>query len=330
MGDIGTQGKPGKAIAALLQNHKEQIALALPKHLTADRMARIALTEVRKNGKLAKANAISLFGAVIQAAQLGLEPGSTMGHCYLVPFKGEVNLVIGYRGMIDLARRSGQVISIAAHVVYANDQFSYKYGLNEDLHHVPAEDGRVEPRHVYAVARLVGGGVQFRVMTWTACMAVRDKSEGYQAFKQGRIRSNPWDSHPEEMAKKTVIRRLFKYLPVSVEIQRAVALDEMADAGVSQANAAIIDAEFVITEDEEPDAPQGEQPQVRRRSEKQAEQPQEAGDLASLLSGLQNAADAERIDYLRSKANESLQGSGLEAFQRAATQRMTDITTTTE
>ena len=82
----------------------------------------------------------------------------------------------------------------------------------------------------------VAGGVQWEVMTLAAVLSVRDKSEGYRAFKEGKIRSNPWDTHFEEMGKKTVIRRLFKYLPVSVEIQHAVSLDEMADAGINQQN----------------------------------------------------------------------------------------------
>lgn len=320
-------------ISGLLKQYQSQIAAALPKHMTADRMARIALTEVRKSNALSKANPVSLFGAVIQAAQLGLEPGGALGHAYLVPYKGEVQLIVGYRGMIDLARRSGQMISLTAHVVYEHDEFTYSYGLHEDLVHRPAEDPRGNAVYVYAVARLVGGGVQFQVMSWDAVMQIRDGSEGYRAFKANKIRSNPWESHPEEMAKKTVIRRLFKYLPVSIEIQRAVALDESMDAGVSQANAAVIDGEFMVTEEEE--GATSLRDQVQRKSEAEppaSEGSQGGGDtspLASLLDRVMSASDAEALDLIRSEAKEALAGaeqkSALKTVQDAVANKMKSL-----
>lgn len=237
-----------------LEKHKAQIEAALPKHMTADRMARICTTEIRKNPYLLKCDPKSLFGAIIQAAQLGLEPGSALGHCYLVPYKRDLTLIIGYRGMIDLARRSGQIVSINARPVFEGDQFTYSFGLEDNLHHVPCEvDQRGEITHFYAVAKLAGGGVQWEVMHRSEIESIRDHSEGYRAFKAGKIRTNPWDSHFEEMGKKTVIRRLFKYLPVSIEMQTAVGLDEQADAGVPQQNDAVITGEWEVVEDEDAD-----------------------------------------------------------------------------
>lgn len=255
-GQVAQQSPGPKSIAGLLADPKvkSQMALALPKHMTADRLARIATTEIRKVPALAKCNIESFMGAIMQCAQLGLEPGSALGHAYLLPFgngkasDGLANcqLIIGYRGMIDLARRSGQIISIAARAVHERDQFSYEYGLHEDLQHKPCEDG--EPgklTHVYAVARLKDGGVQFEVMS---------KLEVDKVKAQSKASSNgPWVSHYEEMAKKTVIRRLFKYLPVSIEMQQAVTLDERADAGIDQKNAAALTGEWQVIEDEIPE-----------------------------------------------------------------------------
>ncbi|HEJ2203269.1 TPA: recombinase RecT, partial [Pseudomonas aeruginosa] len=131
-GNVANNGQP-KTLAHLMTDPKikAQMALALPKHMTADRLARIALTEIRKVPALAKCNQESFLGAVMQCAQLGLEPGNALGHAYLLPFGNgkakdglsNVQLIIGYRGMIDLARRSGQIVSLTARTVHQNDQF---------------------------------------------------------------------------------------------------------------------------------------------------------------------------------------------------------------
>jgi len=239
------QNKP--IIAQYLEQYKSQIASALPRHMTADRMARIVLTEVRKVPKLLKCNPASLFGAVVQASQLGLEPGSALGHCYLIPYGKDVNLIIGYQGMIDLARRSGQIVSIEARAVYGADEFSFEFGLHSDLIHKPA---MAEPKerggitHFYAVAKLQGGGVQWDVMSKFEVNEVRDGSTGYKSSKRYG-KESPWDTHYQQMGKKTVIRRLFKYLPVSVELRTAINIDEMADSNISQQNSALIDGEYI-------------------------------------------------------------------------------------
>lgn len=247
--NIANQGP--NTIHGFLEKYKGEIARALPKHMTADRMARIALTEFRKNPDLMKCDPATLFGAVVQCAQLGLEPGGSLGHAYLLPFKNnkrncmDVQFIVGYRGMIDLARRSGQIISISARAVHANDQFSYEFGLHEDLKHKPDESGNPGAlTHVYAVARLKDGGVQFDVMSKSEIDRVRAQSKASG--------SGPWSSHYEEMAKKTVIRRLFKYLPVSIEMATAVTLDERVDAGLGQENDLVI--EGVATVSDEPES----------------------------------------------------------------------------
>lgn len=231
--------KRGNDLASLMSDPKikAQMALALPKHMTADRLARIALTELRKTPALARCDQTSFLGAVMQCAQLGLEPGNALGHAYLLPYGNVVQLIVGYRGMIDLARRSGQILSIEARAVYAADKFHVSLGLNPDLIHEPNWDSgdRGELRFVYSVAKLKDGGTQFEVMSRQDVERVRSQS------KAGK--SGPWVSHFEEMAKKTVIRRLFKYLPVSIELATAVSLDEQAEVGLPQDNPLTIDQE---------------------------------------------------------------------------------------
>lgn len=233
---------PATQLKGLLDKAKKEIEAALPKHMTADRMLRIAMTEVRKNPALLECDKASFIGAIIQASQLGLEPGSALGHCYLIPFyngkKGikEVQFMPGYRGFLDLARRSKQVMKITARVVREGDEFGYEYGMEETLTHRPGEDnedGKIT--HVYAVAFLSDGTKAIEVMTIKQIEKIRQKS------KSGDY--GPWKEHYEEMARKTVIRKIFKYLPVSIEIQQAVGYDEAVESGISQENDKVIELE---------------------------------------------------------------------------------------
>lgn len=232
---VHTDRKPLTAAEWLKQDSfKNSLKMALPKHMNPDRMSRIALTELRRTPKLSECNPMSFVGAVIQCSQLGLEPGNNLGHAYLIPYGKECQLIIGYRGMIDLARRSGQVVSLQAHVVYENDTFEFEYGLTPKLRHVPARSNHGNFVYVYACATLKDGGAQFEVMS-------REDIEQIMAASKSS-RSGPWQTHFDEMARKTVIRRLFKYLPVSVEMTQAVTLDEAAESGM-QNNSAIIEHE---------------------------------------------------------------------------------------
>lgn len=270
----GKAEKP-KDIAHLLASAavQNQIKAALPRHMTPERMARIATTEMRKVPKLRECDPMSFLGAVIQCAQLGLEPGNALGHAYILPFdkrekvggqwktvRTEAQVIIGYRGMIDLARRSGQIVSIDARAVFEGDRFNCELGLDPKIEHVPdwQNPNRADPdklRFVYAVAKLKDGGVQFDVMSRADVDAIRARS---QSASKG-----PWVTDYAAMAVKTVVRRLFKFLPVSIEMQTAVGLDEMAEAGLGQNNGAVIDADFVFTDDEpdpfEPQGPDGAQ-----------------------------------------------------------------------
>lgn len=244
--EIAVQAK-AKSLQSLLQISKSQIEMALPKHLSPDRLLRIAMTEARKLPALLDCTQTSFIGAIIQAAQLGLEPGGALGHCYLIPFKNtktgntEVQFIVGYRGMIDLAYRSPKVKKIIARAVYDKDKFSYDFGLDEKLVHVPAQDGSGDKlTHVYCIVELDDGVRLFDVMTR------RDVEDAKARSKSAEF--GPWKTDYEAMAKKSVVRRFFKFMPSSIEIQEAVGLDEAADRG-EQNNGAIIEAVGVRVEE---------------------------------------------------------------------------------
>lgn len=218
----------GKTINDLFEQMKPAIAQAIPKHLTPDRLLRIATTSIRTNPKLKVCTPESLLGAVMQCAQLGLEP-SILGHAYLIPYKNnnketgqyvyECQFQIGYKGLIELARRTGQISSIMAQAVYEKDIFEYEYGINDKLRHVPADGDRGPVVKYYAYAKFKDGGYSFLVMSRRDIEIHRDKFSKSKNY-------GPWVDHFDEMAKKTVLKALMKYMPISVEFQRAVDQDE--------------------------------------------------------------------------------------------------------
>ncbi len=241
---------PEQTVAAYLKKMEPEFAKALPAHMTAERLARVALTTIRTTPKLLECTIPSLMGAVVQAAQLGLEPG-LIGHCYIIPYGKEAQFIIGYKGMIDLARRSGQIQNIYAHAVYEADHFEYELGLHPKLEHKPASGRRGVMTYVYAVAHFKDGGYQFEVMDMEEIERRRQRSK---ASKNG-----PWVTDFEEMAKKTVIRHMWKYLPISIEIQQQAAQDEIVRKDITSEPKSVysdaIEAEGVVAEDIPMDEP---------------------------------------------------------------------------
>lgn len=227
------------SIKDFLRSKKGMIQQALEgTALTPERLLSVVMTEMRKTPALRECTRDSLFGSLVQAAQLGLEPGSALGHCYLIPYRNrkagtvECQFQIGYKGMIDLARRSGQIKKIYAHCVFEQDEFLVEYGMEQRLVHKPFLDGPAgNVIGAYAVAHLVGGGDQFVYLP-------RHKLDGVRKGSKAGD-SGPWKDHFESMCQKTAARALFKWLPVSIEAATAAALDEQADAGVAQDNSLV-------------------------------------------------------------------------------------------
>jgi recombination protein RecT len=215
-----------KNVRALLERSRAQIAMALPKHLDPDRMLRIAMTSIQRTPKLLDCEPTSLLGAVIQSSQLGLEPDGVLGHAYLIPYGTKVQFQCGYKGLLDLARRSGTLSTVEARAVYEGDEFAYAYGLHPRLHHVPTTSPGTGPlTFAYAIVRLTNGGVQWDVMSRAQIDAHRAR------YSRATGDDSPWQTAFDEMAKKTILKRALKLCPASIELQRAIAHDDAVDSG---------------------------------------------------------------------------------------------------
>ncbi|CAM5246888.1 Recombinase RecT OS=Lysinibacillus sphaericus OX=1421 GN=LS41612_10660 PE=4 SV=1 [Lysinibacillus sphaericus] len=214
-----------------------QIQRALPKHMDADRIARIALTAVRATPKLLECDQMSFLAALMQSAQLGVEPNTGLGQAYLIPYGKQVQFQLGYKGLIDLAVRSGQYKAIYAHEVYKEDEFSFAYGLHKDLVHVPSTNPEGEPIGYYAVYHLKNGGYDF--VYWTRERIDKHAQKFSQAVQKGS--TSPWKTNYDAMAKKTVLKEVLKYSPKSIELQKVVEADETIKNEVSEDMSDVID-----------------------------------------------------------------------------------------
>ena len=245
-------------VKSFMESQTASLAAVLPNHVDAERMVKLALGAMRTTPKLLNCNVESFMGAVVTCSTLGLEPNTPLGHAYLIPFENrqkgttDVQIVFGYKGLIDLARRSGQIVSIAAHEVCANDEFHFSYGLDEKLIHNPTLTSRGDVIAFYAVAKLVGGGYAFEVMGRDQVEEIRDASQNYKfAREKGKT---VWGQHFVEMGRKTVLRRLFKYLPVSIELATASNIDSNTEAGKAGNYEEALKGEYSVMPDDAPAA----------------------------------------------------------------------------
>lgn len=247
-GQVQQSVTPEQSLNNLLKRMGPQIQRALPKHMDADRIARIALTAVRATPKLLECDQMSFVAALMQSAQLGVEPNTGLGQAYLIPYGKQVQFQLGYKGLIDLAVRSGQYKAIYAHEVYKEDEFSFAYGLHKDLVHVPSTNPKGEPIGYYAVYHLKNGGYDF--VYWTRERIDKHAHEFSQAVKKGW--TSPWKTNYDAMAKKTVLKEVLKYAPKSIELQKVVEADETIKTEVSEDMSDVIDVtDYSIVEEEE-------------------------------------------------------------------------------
>ena len=217
-GTTAVAEKKPKTIFDVIQAGAKQFATALPKHINSDRFVRIAITTIRQNPKLAQCNQESLLGALMVSAQLGLEPG-VLGQCYLIPYGRECQFQIGYKGMIELLRRSGQLKDIYAYSVYENDEFEMTYGLDRDLKHKPNLQNKGNFIGCYCVAVLKDDARAFEYMT-------KEEIEAHGKKFSKTYGNGPWKSDFESMAHKTVVKKMLKWLPLSVEFLEMANKDE--------------------------------------------------------------------------------------------------------
>lgn len=242
-------------LGAFLEKCRGQLVKAIPNRmLSPERLIRCVLTQCNQNPQLYDCTAISIAGCLVQAAQLGLEIGGPLGQAYMVPYnnKGtkEAQFQIGYKGLIALAGRNARSV-INSQIVCEYDQFRLDLGTKPSIEHSPSLGDRGKKLGVYAVVRYPDRPHDLEWMSWEEIAAHRAK------YSKQRGDYSPWVTAEEEMAKKTVIRRLAKRCPMSVELQRAASLDEYAEEGLPQGLA----EEFSIVADDEP-KPSGGKTQV--------------------------------------------------------------------
>ena len=217
-----------KTLQQVIKSMEGQIAKALPSVITPERFTRIVLSAVSANPKLAECSPMSFLGAMMTSAQLGMEVNTPLGQAYLIPRWNskknctECQFQLGYKGMIELAYRSGEVSTVSAHVVYENDAFEYELGLEPVLKHKPAMGERGAPIYVYATFCTKDGGYGFE------CMSMEDvrkhAAKFSDAYKKGY--SSPWTTNFEEMAKKTVLKKALKYAPMKTDFVRQITSED--------------------------------------------------------------------------------------------------------
>lgn len=225
-GETKEQNKLTKSmsISDLIKAMEPEIKKALPEVITPERFTRMALSALNTTPKLKECTQISFLAALMNAAQLGLEPNTPLGQAYLIPYnnkgKQECQFQIGYKGMIDLSYRNPQMQVIQAQAVYEKDEFEYELGLHPKLVHRPTTEDRGEVTLFYGLFKLTNGGFGFEVMSKTDMDAYA--KEYSRAFDSS---FSPWKSNYIGMAKKTVIKQVLKYAPLKADFQRALSSD---------------------------------------------------------------------------------------------------------
>jgi recombination protein RecT len=216
-----------KTARDLLESRKQEFAKALVNRIDPEAFIRVAHMAMSKTPALLECTPGSLLMALMESASLGLMPNGVLGHAYIIPYRNrgvmEAQFQPGYRGLIDLARRSGAVKSIVPRTVTSTDRFEVEYGLDEKLLHIPDLDNPGSMRFVYAVAHLTDGGTQFHIMPIKDVDRIRARSKA--------ANSGPWVTDYEAMAWKTVIKQLIKFLPLSLEADTAIQQDNAAEFG---------------------------------------------------------------------------------------------------
>ena len=254
---LAQQAPEQRSMQTYIKSMEGEIKKALPSVITPERFTRIVLSAISVNPKLGQCTPTSFLGAMMTSAQLGLEVNTPLGQAYVLPYNNhgvlEAQFQLGYKGLIDLAYRSGEVEVIQAHVVYENDHFECEYGLNPKLTHTPADSNRGEPIKVYAVFKTKSGGFGFEVMSMDD---VRQHAAKYSKAYSSSF--SPWKTNFEEMAKKTVLKRVLKYAPLKSDFVRAAAQDEVIKKDLSADMYDVPSENIIIAEAVEVDPETGE------------------------------------------------------------------------
>lgn len=308
----------GGSVQQFFEANKGSLEAVLPRHMSADKMLKTAMTALRTTPGLRECNVASLMGSVIVCAQMGLEPNTPLGHAYLVPFNNkkagrkEVQVIIGYKGYIHLARNSGEIVSLSGEPVYRREidegRFELRKGTDGYIRHEPILEGDAgEIVGFYAVAQFKGDGYQFEYMP-------RSKVDAIMLASQSGGKYGPWKDHYEEMGRKTPIRRLAKYLPLSMELANAVGLDDAAADNRAQNLDMALEGEYTPIEqgsgESEPEAnpdwvqtspaPENQEPVPNRDPQ------HESAD--AYIASMERAESLEALDEVMAYAGDVLSG----------------------
>jgi len=239
-------GKPIDIVRTQLNlpSMREQLQMALPPHVDLNKFLRVAITALQQNPNLLELERTSLFASIVTAAQLGLMPDAQLGEAYFMPFKGKVQLVPGYRGLIKLARQ-GDIGHVEAEVICVNDRVEYVLGDESRFTAEVSWQNRGEMVAVYAVAKYRDGSIAARtVMSKEEVDEIRAKSPN--------ANGPAWKDHYEEMAKKTAVRRLAKYMPLTTDAQQAFRVSELTEERGRSSQ--VIEGEVVADPEQVPSA----------------------------------------------------------------------------
>lgn len=240
-------------LQSLIRSMQGEIAKALPSVITPERFTRMLFTAISRNPQLVECTPESFMGAMMQAAQLGVEPNTPLGQAYLIPYRNhgrlECQFNLGAKGMLDMAYRSGDVTDVYAHEVHENDIFEYELGLTPKLVHKPVMKNRGPVIAYYAVFHTKNGGYGFQVMS-------KDDVEAFAKKTSKSFNSGPWQTYFDEMAKKTVLKKTLKYAPMRAEFAKAIAADGTIKSSISESMADMADEKEYVTIDSEASEPQ--------------------------------------------------------------------------
>lgn len=283
---------------ALFQGFGEYIAASLPQHVPQELLLNAMLNSIRKNPKLLNCTQASMLSAIMFSAQTGLLPDTPAQECHLIPYGSTCQWIPGFRGYQKLARQSGEVLDIVARVVYKGDEFKQVLGSSEEILHVPSDDPAVDdkgkpiPTHFYAIAFLSNGRSKFEVMTKAQVDKVRD---GSRAKDDG-----PWVQWYEEMGRKTVFRRLAKWLPMSASMAAAIEMDNRATMGDNQPLHPQLAG--VVEELTEQDTGESRTEELKNRLKKKTDSPSPDPSAEGEGSGSSDSPDPKRAAIIRFEA----------------------------
>lgn len=241
---------PASQINNYLERHKSQILAALPKHMTPERMARLAMTAFSQSPDLQKCDPKSIFASVIIASQLGLEPGVN-GQGYLIPYGKTCTFIPGWRGLVDLVSRSGRA-TVWTGAVFRGDEFDYELGTNQFIKHKPCgEDDINLLTHVWAVGKVNGAELPV-IEVWPMSKVYRHRD------KWNKVGQKHYSfKHPEMYARKVALLQVLKYMPMSIELSNAIVAHNNAEDGKATD---FINGEFVTVEEPPPEDQAAEAP----------------------------------------------------------------------